>query len=451
MRVTLLGHASLVFESGTTCVLMDPVFQDPFDDSVAVSCPKRLVHPENIPSPNAILLSHAHTDHFDVLTLVRYRHVPLFVPDDKKLIAALRKIGFRPEVMKAGTPLEIGAFTIHPTRSTTRDELGALFVDAHASVWNQVDTALDQDILVETLALVGGELDLAFCAYMPLAEYAGVWQSEDQFPRARYDRLVENALGTRARTLVPGSAGLAAASYLEWANPRVFPMTRTGFVEHLADIAPEQHTLLLDPGQTLVLEERGAPPRVEASSYAEVVEHDEDRRRFAPDDHPPPALVDDNRENVDEAVLEAGVNAILEALGPRIEEARHWSRRGPIRTLFDRRAVLQLHIALPSRTASYYLERWAPDVVFKEGVHPDPDYVFGYIASKLHRYVERGVYEEPMCYAFRRKNVPETTALPERPYRPTTLDPGRLNGYDLYTVVDDRWSWSLLSLLDEDQ
>ena len=40
MKVTLLGHASVLVEmNGATC-LMDPVFFDPFEEGAVVSCPE---------------------------------------------------------------------------------------------------------------------------------------------------------------------------------------------------------------------------------------------------------------------------------------------------------------------------------------------------------------------------------------------------------------------------
>ena len=39
MRVTLLGHASLLVELDGMTVLVDPVFQDPFQDGAVVASP----------------------------------------------------------------------------------------------------------------------------------------------------------------------------------------------------------------------------------------------------------------------------------------------------------------------------------------------------------------------------------------------------------------------------
>lgn len=49
MRVTLLGHASVLVEMGPMKILMDPVLQDPFEDGLVVSCPKREIDIDRLP------------------------------------------------------------------------------------------------------------------------------------------------------------------------------------------------------------------------------------------------------------------------------------------------------------------------------------------------------------------------------------------------------------------
>src|SRR5438132_8935923 len=69
MRVTLLGHASVLVEMGAATCLMDPVFFDPFEDGTVVSCPSRTVHLEALPHIELLVVSHRHPDHFDVRSL----------------------------------------------------------------------------------------------------------------------------------------------------------------------------------------------------------------------------------------------------------------------------------------------------------------------------------------------------------------------------------------------
>lgn len=63
MKVTLLGHASVLVEmNGATC-LMDPVFFDPFEEGAAVSCPEQVVYLEQLPPVDILIVTHRHPDH----------------------------------------------------------------------------------------------------------------------------------------------------------------------------------------------------------------------------------------------------------------------------------------------------------------------------------------------------------------------------------------------------
>jgi L-ascorbate metabolism protein UlaG (beta-lactamase superfamily) len=58
MKITLPGHASILVEmDGATC-RMDPIFFDPFEEGAVVSCPKRRVDPEKLPSIDILIVSH---------------------------------------------------------------------------------------------------------------------------------------------------------------------------------------------------------------------------------------------------------------------------------------------------------------------------------------------------------------------------------------------------------
>ncbi len=58
MRVTLLGHASVLVElDGATC-LMDPVLADPFEEGTVVSCPQRTIDAGRLPPIDILVVSH---------------------------------------------------------------------------------------------------------------------------------------------------------------------------------------------------------------------------------------------------------------------------------------------------------------------------------------------------------------------------------------------------------
>jgi L-ascorbate metabolism protein UlaG (beta-lactamase superfamily) len=84
LRATIVGHASVLIQSGGLNVLTDPVWSEKASP-VAFVGPRRVSAPgiafDDLPPIHAVLLSHNHYDHMDIPTLRRLnsRHRPLIV------------------------------------------------------------------------------------------------------------------------------------------------------------------------------------------------------------------------------------------------------------------------------------------------------------------------------------------------------------------------------------
>lgn len=82
LRVTMIGHASLLIQAAGVNILTDPVWSDRASPFRLVG-PKRVTAPgvafDDLPPIDIVLLSHAHYDHLDVATLRRLheRDAPL--------------------------------------------------------------------------------------------------------------------------------------------------------------------------------------------------------------------------------------------------------------------------------------------------------------------------------------------------------------------------------------
>lgn len=83
LRITMVGHASLLIQGAGVNILTDPVWStraSPFSRFG----PKRVTAPgiayDDLPTIHAVLISHCHYDHFDMATLRRLQadHAPLF-------------------------------------------------------------------------------------------------------------------------------------------------------------------------------------------------------------------------------------------------------------------------------------------------------------------------------------------------------------------------------------
>ena len=92
-KVTYLGHASLLFESGGETIVTDPVFSDRIGGYFTKRTPPTEYRPEQLQGVVGVLISHAHHDHLDYRSLKRVgRSHPIVVPWG--LAASMRMRGF---------------------------------------------------------------------------------------------------------------------------------------------------------------------------------------------------------------------------------------------------------------------------------------------------------------------------------------------------------------------
>src|ERR1700741_5284870 len=80
LRVTYIGHATLLIEVGKTRLLTDPNF-DPALGKFLRRGSSPGIPPGELPKPDAILVTHAHADHLSFKSLDALpSDIPLFAP-----------------------------------------------------------------------------------------------------------------------------------------------------------------------------------------------------------------------------------------------------------------------------------------------------------------------------------------------------------------------------------
>lgn len=79
MRITYIGHATLLIEIGGKVILTDPDF-DPSLGGVLARVSKPGIAINELPKLDMILLTHAHADHLSFRSLARIEHAPLYAP-----------------------------------------------------------------------------------------------------------------------------------------------------------------------------------------------------------------------------------------------------------------------------------------------------------------------------------------------------------------------------------
>jgi hypothetical protein len=327
MRITLLGHASVYIEMQGTRCLMDPVFQDPFEDTAVVSCPRRTIALDAIPPIDLLVISHAHLDHFDVPSLAHIaktsRHCDVLCPKDKPILYALERLGFtkvHPEEPRKHFKFGKYELLTTPSNVTNVIEFGVVFKDQSGTFWNQVDSIIAPETIPELVEHAGGKIDLLFAMYA--SQNFNFFESRGTgFPHSMHQMNLTNVMLIRPRMAVPGAAGFRfAGAGMDWCNAFLFPMSRERFVADLARVAPDIPTRLANPGDVFEIDRAGVHFRPAVSKIARTIEDDTDLLRFDPTATVPP-LSDPNPSGLSMDDLIRGVEQSLEAFSSFVRDA----------------------------------------------------------------------------------------------------------------------------------
>jgi len=314
MRITLIGHATCLIETGAGNLLMDPVFFDPFEEGTVVSCPRRDVDLDALPALHGVFVSHRHLDHLDLPSLaVLDRALPVFCPQDPFVLTALQLLGFadvRP--LKAFAPVRLGDLELLPLPSANPNVLehALLVSDGEASVLQQVDALLTPETLTR-LATERPVPDVHVAMYA--SQHFGFFENRRQDLGATHAANLGCALAVGARCVVPASAGFRFAEPHDWLNPHVFPVSKERFAADLSRLAPSVRCELLDPGDALVIDTRADEHLTierASSPFVQTLEHD--GWRIAHDSTAPvPALTDIDRAGYGRAAIVELVSGLL--------------------------------------------------------------------------------------------------------------------------------------------
>ncbi len=249
MRITYLGHASLLIEIGGLKVLTDPLLR------------RRVMHLRRV-APDAtveqlagvglILISHAHHDHLDTRSLKLLGRRPrVLCPEPAR--RAVAGTGLLPEVMGVGGYARVDDVEVEAVRADhdgrrfphdrRSDALGYVVRSAGESVYFAGDTGWFEEI---------GEVGEVDVALLPVAGWG---------PRLGPGHLDPDEAARAAARIGP-----RVAIPIHWGGYQRVAMTLEGhrsdparrFCDQLSELAPGVAAELIEPGATL--EVAPAPP-----------------------------------------------------------------------------------------------------------------------------------------------------------------------------------------------
>jgi L-ascorbate metabolism protein UlaG (beta-lactamase superfamily) len=257
MRVTYIGHATLLIEMGGTRLLTDPNFEPKLGKILPRVSPPGIAL-DALPKLNAILLTHAHADHLSFESLDRLPNTaPVYAPP---VIADwLKRLGYKHVVSLApGDATSIGTITVRAAVATHRgnrygydrwraDASMYLMTTDDESCFFAGDTALTDDthLLVKSaLWDVGRELDLAL---LPIG-YAPWWKrSGFRKGHLTHDDALVLFERLRAHTLVP----------YHWGTFRHVTASAYDAINRLRAVLEDHHLAdsvrILEPGESIAL------------------------------------------------------------------------------------------------------------------------------------------------------------------------------------------------------
>jgi L-ascorbate metabolism protein UlaG (beta-lactamase superfamily) len=253
MKVTYIGHATLLLEIGGATILTDPNF-DPKLGRILPRVSPPGIELERLPKLDAILLTHAHADHLSFDSLERLpRDIPLHAPP---VVAKwLRRLGFNhAEPLAPGDTARVRETTIHAAEATHRGNrygydrwrasANMYLLDAGETMFFAGDTALVRDThgLVErTLWANGRELDLAL---LPIG-WAPWWKPGFRKGHLTHEDALTLFERLRARVLVP----------YHWGTFRHETTTAHDAIKRLRDRLVDHHlsaaVRIIEPGESL--------------------------------------------------------------------------------------------------------------------------------------------------------------------------------------------------------
>lgn len=243
MRITNIGHASILIEMDGVRLLTDPVLRRRVFHLKRQSA---ILDIELLQNLDAVLISHAHWDHLDIPTLkLLDRNVRIIIPEG--LAALLRRAGFsKTEELPVNQITKVGCLTV---KATCSNHSGARpLIGPQAESIGYIITGSHQIYFAGDTALFPGMAD--FSNYLDVA-LLPVW---GWGPNLGPGHMNPFQAAQALRMLKPNLAiPIHWGTYYPWGLRRLFPNPLQdppmAFENFAGMFAPEVKIKILNPGE----------------------------------------------------------------------------------------------------------------------------------------------------------------------------------------------------------
>jgi L-ascorbate metabolism protein UlaG (beta-lactamase superfamily) len=365
-----------------------------------------------------IIVSHAHPDHFDPESLAALARVDAdsVVITPEPLVAEVAAVvGFRTvREVAPGTRIDLDGLSLVLTPSRAPDvEVGVVFLDRSAAVWNMIDTVFETANEVEQIraaAIDDRRLDLALVPVQPMREIALATAGHVGFDAGQYLHMLACAAKTDAACFVPSAAGDAHAPTFDAMNAWVYPVSRERAAADLQRIAPRARVLLPGIGEALVVE--GGAVGLEPGDVDVQLLGSDPSRAFRPLE--PVPLVDPNLPGLASSAYRGRIHAwIRDELAPALE--RTLGQRDDLGAL-----RLSLEVVSSDGREGFTFDRHGR---IRDGVDPEYEVLVVAAASMLWEVIEgRRGWGEPLLAGLLRSSVRGISVIGEAA-RPMSVAP----------------------------
>lgn len=276
MKLTILGHASLFFETTSERVLLDPVLRTtPLLGSLVHQYPRRL-DIEQMPRPTLIVITHRHFDHFDPETLARLpKDIPVLVPPDKHMTRVLQELGFG-QINRLNTweALQHGALRLIATPSEAPVvEFGLLVETDGARVWHMSDAEPSSDTATRILSEYG-PVDVVTTKFQPADPQLNYQHNMgSSYDRRQVASWLETACACAPKLAFPYASGLCFQAERSWLNRYAYPFSG----EYVADLLGKRlgdagRADIMCPGDVISITRENVVVDRQASSFIKQAE-----------------------------------------------------------------------------------------------------------------------------------------------------------------------------------